>query len=164
MNLITLKDLRAKRLTYNWETIYVGMEMAYFTIQAISDYAVELMEGGINDEFINQLAWGVEDGDSSRILIEIKCHFNLVSEKNNDEYKLENRKLRFVYLSKLNDEVTDDKKLLDEIEKFYDNQGYSEDMNTFIGYMPQDSYTNCKILILRFHEFLNLEGEQLRLI
>lgn len=81
MNFITLKDLRAKRLTYDWETIYVGMEMAYFTIQAISDYAVELMEGGINDEFINQLAWGVEDGDSSRILIEIKCHFNLVSEK-----------------------------------------------------------------------------------
>ncbi|MGX9222984.1 DUF2247 family protein [Lactiplantibacillus plantarum] len=67
-------------------------------------------------------------------------------------------------LSKLNDEVTDDKKLLDEIEKFYDNQGYPEDMNTFIEYMPQDSYTNCKILILRFHEFLNLEGEQLRLI
>ncbi|MFS0506351.1 MULTISPECIES: DUF2247 family protein [Lactiplantibacillus] len=56
-------------------------------------------------------------------------------------------------MSKLNDEVTDDKKLLDEIEKFYDNQGYPEDMNTFIGYMPQDSYTNCKILILRFHEF-----------
>lgn len=27
MNLITLKDLRAQRLTYNWETIYVGMEM-----------------------------------------------------------------------------------------------------------------------------------------
>ncbi|QJY42591.1 DUF2247 family protein [Lactiplantibacillus plantarum] len=88
MNLITLKDLRAKRLAYNWETIYVGMEMAYFTIQAISDYAVEPMEGGINDEFINQLAWGVEDEDSSRILFEIKCHFNLVSEKNNDEYKL----------------------------------------------------------------------------
>ncbi|MCG0666146.1 hypothetical protein IMAU20120_03135 [Lactiplantibacillus plantarum] len=30
MNFITLKDLRAKRLTYNWETIYVGMEMAYW--------------------------------------------------------------------------------------------------------------------------------------
>lgn len=49
--------MRAKRLTYNRKTIYVGVEMAYFTIQVISDYAVELMEEGIDDNLINRFAY-----------------------------------------------------------------------------------------------------------
>jgi len=154
MDLTSLKD---KKVSYNWKTIYIGILQKFFESKVISDYAIELMELGNDDDFICELAWGVEPDTLQQVLFGLKSRYFSNLEEDSDDYKLEERKLRFVYLSELNDTIGDDD-LLNRIAEFYNNNGYPEDMAGFINYMPQEIPTTKKELIERFHAFLDSEN------
>ena len=111
------------------------------------------MEAGDDEAFVNELAWGIDSSDLDKILFEIKdFHFpNL--EENSEELQNEISKLRFVYLSKLKEKITDEDELLNRIAEFYDRHDYPEDMTSFITYMPQDTPTTKEDLLNRFYKF-----------
>ncbi|PEE37697.1 DUF2247 family protein [Bacillus pseudomycoides] len=152
-----LIDFKNKGLKYDWKTIYTGVNKKYFEPNVISDYAVELMEAGDDDAFVNELAWGIDSNDLDKILFEIKDSYFPNLEENSEELQNENRKLRFLYLSKLKEKITDEDELLNRIAEFYDRHDYPEDMTSFITYMPQDTPTTKKDLLNRFYKFLDSE-------
>ncbi|OJG95600.1 hypothetical protein RV18_GL002902 [Enterococcus termitis] len=154
-------NLKEKKISYNWKTIYVGIIQNFFEPQVISDYAIELMELGKDDDFISELAWGVKSDNLQQVLFEIKSRYFPNLEEDDDDYKIEELKLRFVYLSKLADTISDDDDLLNKIAEFYNNNGYPEDMAEFINYMPQEVPTTKKGLIDRFHRFLDSENNKI---
>ncbi|HBM4158407.1 TPA: DUF2247 family protein, partial [Listeria innocua] len=51
-----LTDLKEKKVNYDWKTIYVGIIRNFFESKVISDYAIELMEQGKEDDFTIDLA------------------------------------------------------------------------------------------------------------
>lgn len=157
-----LIDLRKKQIWYDWKTIYVGIIQKFFEFKVISDYAVELMEKGEEDDFITELAWGVDSNDIQQVLFELKNHYFPDLEEDSSDYEIEEQKLRFVSLSELNETVTDTDDLLKKIAEFYGNNGYPEDMVEFINYMPQEVPTSKEDLINRFHCFLNSEENKVK--
>lgn len=157
-----LIDLRKKQIWYDWKTIYVGIIQKFFEFKVISDYAVELMEKGEDDDFITELAWGVDSNDIQQVLFELKNHYFPDLEEDSSDYEIEEQKLRFVSLSELNETVTDTDDLLKKIAEFYGNNGYPEDMVEFINYMPQEVPTSKEDLINRFHYFLNSEENKVK--
>lgn len=158
MNLACFKE---KDVNYSWKTIYVGVIQKFFDLKVISDYAIELMDQGNDDDFINELAWRIKPDELQSVLFELKRkYFPNVDEGGND-YKFEEQKLRFIYLSKLNDAMNDEDDLLNGIAEFYNNNGYPEDMVSFINYMPQEVPTTKKDLIERFYQFLDSENEKI---
>lgn len=157
-----LIDLRKKQISYDWKTIYVGVIQKFFESKVISDYAVELMEKGEDDDFITELAWGEDSNDIQQVLFELKNHYSPDLEEDSSDYKIEEQKLRFVYLSELNDTITDTDDLLKKIAEFYGNNGYPEDMVEFINYMPQEVPTSKEDLINRFHCFLSSEENKVK--
>lgn len=157
-----LIDLRKKQIWYDWKTIYVGIIQKFFEFKVISDYAVELMEKGEDDDFITELAWGVDSNDIQQVLFELKNHYFPDLEEDSSDYEIEEQKLRVVSLSELNETVTDTDDLLKKIAEFYGNNGYPEDMVEFINYMPQEVPTSKEDLINRFHCFLNSEENKVK--
>lgn len=157
-----LIDLRKKQIWYDWKTIYVGIIQKFFEFKVISDYAVELMEKGEDDDFITELAWGVDSNDIQQVLFELKNHYFPDLEEDSSDYEIEEQKLRFVSLSELNETVTDTDDLLKKMAEFYGNNGYPEDMVEFINYMPQEVPTSKEDLINRFHCFLNSEENKVK--
>ncbi len=157
-----LTELRKKQINYDWKTIYVGIVQNFFESKVISDYAVELMEKGNDDDFVTELAWGVDSNDIQQVLFELKNRYFPGLEEGSDDYKVEEQKLRFVYLSELNETVNDTEDLLKKIAEFYGNNGYPEDMVEFINYMPQEFPTSKEGLINKFHRFLNLEENKIK--
>lgn len=157
-----LIDLRKKQIWYDWKTIYVGIIQNFFEFKVISDYAVELMEKGEDDDFITELAWGVDSNDIQQALFELKNHYFPDLEEDSSDYEIEEQKLRFVSLSELNETVTDTDDLLKKMAEFYGNNGYPEDMVEFINYMPQEVPTSKEDLINRFHCFLNSEENKVK--
>lgn len=157
-----LIDLRKKQIWYDWKTIYVGIIQNFFEFKVISDYAVELMEKGEDDDFITELAWGVDSNDIQQALFELKNHYFPDLEEDSSDYEIEEQKLRFVSLSELNETVTDTDDLLKKMAEFYGNNGYPEDMVEFINYMPQEVPTSKEDLINRFHYFLNSEENKVK--
>ncbi|KRN56364.1 DUF2247 family protein [Carnobacterium divergens] len=157
-----LIDLRKKQIWYDWKTIYVGIIQKFFEFKVISDYAVELMEKGEEDDFITELAWGVDSNDIQQVLFELKNHYFPDLEEDSSDYEIEEQKLRFVSLSELNETVTDTDDLLKKMAEFYGNNGYPEDMVEFINYMPQEVPTSKEDLINRFHYFLNSEENKVK--
>ncbi|MBO0424011.1 DUF2247 family protein [Enterococcus plantarum] len=157
-----LTSFKEKKVNYNWKTIYVGVIQKFFEPKVISDYAIELMELGNDDDFINGLAWGVEPNDLQQVLFELKSKYFPNLEEDSNDYKLEEEKLRFIYLSKLNDSISDEDDLLNRIAEFYSNNGYPEEMAGFINYMPQEIPTTKKGLIERFHDFLDSENDKIK--
>lgn len=157
-----LIDLRKKQIWYDWKTIYVGIIQKFFEFKVISDYAVELMEKGEDDDFITELAWGVDSNDIQQVLFELKNHYFPDLEEDSSDYEIEEQKLRFVSLSELNETVTDTDDLLKKMAEFYGNNGYPEDMVEFINYMPQEVPTSKEDLINRFHYFLNSEENKVK--
>ncbi|MBC1490054.1 DUF2247 family protein [Listeria sp. FSL L7-1485] len=157
-----LTDLKEKKVNYSWKTIYVGVIQNFFESKVISDYAIELMEQGKEDDFTIDLAWGVDSGNLQQVLFEMKNQYFPDLDETSNEYKLEERKLRFIYLSKLKETVNDNDYLLKKIAEFYGNNGYPEDMVEFINYMPQEVSTTKEDLINRFHSFLNSEQNRIK--
>ncbi|EAF5051088.1 TPA: DUF2247 family protein [Listeria innocua] len=157
-----LTDLKEKKVNYDWKTIYVGIIRNFFESKVISDYAIELMEQGKEDDFTIDLAWGVDSDNLQQVLFEMKNQYFPDLDETSNEYKLEERKLRFIYLSKLKETVNDNDYLLKKIAEFYGNNGYPEDMVGFINYMPQEVSTTKEDLINRFHSFLNSEQSRIK--
>lgn len=157
-----LIDLRKNQISYSWKTIYVGVIQKFFELKVISDYAVELMEKGEDDDFVTDLAWGVDSSDVQQVLFELKNRYFPELEENSNDYKVEEQKLRFVYLSELNETVNNTDDLLKKIAEFYGNNGYPEDMVEFINYMPQEVPTSKEDLINRFLRFLSLEKQKIK--
>lgn len=155
---MNLADLKNRQITYDWKTIYVGIIENYFDVNIISDYAIELIQKGNDDVFVSELAWGVESDNSKQVLSDVKLHFCQNIDDSN--YQNEARKLRFIYLAKLNSEITNEDELLKEIAYFYDNHSYPVDMASFINYVPQDFPTTKADLISRFYEFLETEKNE----
>ncbi|MCT77927.1 DUF2247 family protein [Listeria monocytogenes] len=157
-----LTDLKEKKVNYGWKTIYVGIIQNFFESKVISDYAIELMEQGKEDDFTIDLAWGVDSDNLQQVLFEMKNQYFPDLDETSNEYKLEERKLRFIYLSKLKETVNDNDYLLKKIAEFYGNNGYPEDMVGFINYMPQEVSTTKEDLINRFNSFLNSEQSRIK--
>ncbi|EIU7103542.1 DUF2247 family protein, partial [Listeria monocytogenes] len=107
-----LTDLRKKQIDYDWKTIYIGIVQNHFESKVISDYAVELMEKGNNDDFVTELAWRVDSNDIQQVLFELQNRYFPDLESDSNDYKIEEQKLRFVYLSELNETVDDTEDLL----------------------------------------------------
>ncbi|MDC52807.1 DUF2247 family protein, partial [Listeria monocytogenes] len=102
-----LTDLKEKKVNYDWKTIYVGIIQNFFESKVISGYAIELMEQGKEDDFTIDLAWGVNSDNLQQVLFVMKNQYFPDLDETSNEYKLEERKLRFIYLSKLKDTVND---------------------------------------------------------
>ncbi|MBC2125596.1 DUF2247 family protein [Listeria innocua] len=157
-----LTDLRKKQIDYDWKTIYIGIVQNHFESKVISDYAVELMEKGNNDDFVTELAWGVDSNDIQQVLFELQNRYFPDLESDSNDYKIEEQKLRFVYLSELNETVDDTEDLLKKIAEFYGNNGYPESMVEFINYMPQEVPISKEGLINKFHIFLSSEENKIK--
>ena len=156
---MNLTDLNKRGIKYDWKTIFVGIHENYFSKDIISDYAVELLENGDESEFVSELAWGVSSEELKKVMFGIKnTHFPQLDEKS-AILKAENRKLRYVFLSKLKVECKQDNELLNKIAEFYGNHHYPEDMMTFINYMPQEDPTTIEDMVNRFNEFLKFEED-----
>lgn len=157
-----LTDLKEKKVNYDWKTIYVGIFQNFFESKVISGYAIELMEQGKEDDFTIDLAWGVDSDNLQQVLFVMKNQYFPDLDETSNEYKLEERKLRFIYLSKLKETVNDNDYLLKKIAEFYGNNGYPEDMVEFINYMPQEVPTSKEGLINKFHRFLSSEENKIK--
>lgn len=158
--MINLSDLKKIHVKYSWETIYVGIDKKYFNYEVISEYALELLNSGCDDDYVIELTWNIED--SVNTLAKIINRFNLIIDSNSPEYEVEMRKLRYVYLAKLNDNITDDNMLMTKVVEFYDDHEYPEDMEDFITYMPKKSEAETKTLRELFCDFLNREMKIVR--
>ena len=159
MRNMNLTDLKNRNIKYDWKTIFVGINENYFSKKAISDYAVELMENGDDNEFVNELAWGISIEDLNKVMLEIKDIYFPQLDENSAFLIAENRKLRFVCLSKIKEECKEDNELLNKIAEFYESHHYPEDMVSFINYMPQEVPTTIADMVKRFEEFLKLEKD-----
>ncbi|EAD8369363.1 DUF2247 family protein [Listeria monocytogenes] len=157
-----LTDLKEKKVNYDWKTIYVGIIQNFFESKVISGYAIELMEQGKEDDFTIDLAWGVDSDNLQQVLFVMKNQYFPDLDETSNEYKLEERKLRFIYLSKLKETVNDNDYLLKKIAEFYGNNGYPESMVEFINYMPQEVPTSKEGLINKFHRFLSSEENKIK--
>lgn len=157
-----LTELRKMQINYDWKTIYVGIVQNFFESKVISDYAVELMEKGNDDDLVIELAWGVDSNDIQQTLFELRNRYFPDFEEDSDDYQVEEQKLRFVYLSELSETANDTEDLLKKIAEFYGNNGYPEDMVEFINYMPQEVPTSKEGLINKFHRFLSLEENKIK--
>lgn len=91
--MMKLQDLKEQNINYDWKTIYVGLDNHFFESSILSDYAVELMEKGMDDKFINELAWGIDVRDLPEQLIKIKYKFFPDIEENSNEYIHEQKNL-----------------------------------------------------------------------
>jgi len=155
---MNLKDLKNRHIKYDWKTIFVGVQENLFSKDVISEYAVELMESGDESRFVSELAWGVSSEDLNKVLLELKTNYFPQLDEESPILIEENRKLRFVYLSKIKERCKEDNELLNEIAEFYADNNYPEDMVSFVNYMPQEVPTTKEDLVNRFNEFLKLEG------
>lgn len=154
---MNLEDLKKRHIQYDWKTIFVGIKEKYFNKGVISHYAVELMEIGDESEFVHELAWGVSSEDLDKVMLAIKTNYFPQLNEESTILIEENRKLRFVYLSKIKETCKDENKLLSKIAEFYGNHNYPEDMITFVNYMPQKLPTTHEDIMNRFEIFLKRE-------
>lgn len=157
MNNLNLEDLKKRHIQYDWKTIFVGIQEKYFNKGVISHYAVELMEIGDESEFVHELAWGVSSEDLDKVMLAIKTNYFPQLNEESTILIEENRKLRFVYLSKIKETCKDENELLSKIAEFYGNHNYPEDMITFVNYMPQELPTKHEDIMNRFEIFLKRE-------
>ena len=70
-----LKNVKPTNIRYNWSTIYVGIEEGYFDETVLTDYAIELMEKGETNDFINELAWGISKDELPEVMLNIKINY-----------------------------------------------------------------------------------------
>lgn len=72
---MNLKDFKNRHIQFDWKTIFVGVQENYFSKDVISDYAIELMEMGDDNSFVNELAWGVSSEELDKVMLEIKTNY-----------------------------------------------------------------------------------------
>ncbi|MER2090813.1 MAG: DUF2247 family protein, partial [Sporosarcina sp.] len=116
------------------------------------------MEFGDESGFVSKLAWGVSSEELEEVLLEIKMNYFPQLDEESAILVEENRKLRFVCLSKIREKYKEDHELLNKIAEFYGNHHYPEDMVSFVNYMPQEVPTTKEDMINRLDKFLKMES------
>ena len=171
---ITIKMLDESDLSYSWSTIYVGISIDIIECSEISNYAIKLMsEDNYKDnEFINELSWGIEGKLKDEVLREMRMNLSLENMiDDSKEWRVEEQKLRYILLNNLRLTIKDNKELLEKVEEVYTDFGYPEDMESFIAYMPaKDNYDpskhcveeNNKHLVELFYDFLEKEKKNIK--
>jgi len=144
--IISIDMLDKSGIDYDWRTLYVGINVNLVECNELTTYALKIMDDDKyeDDEFINELAWGIEDNLKGEILTKMFLKFNfdmLTPESTNWELEIE--KLRYTILNYLRNTIKDNNELLSEIEEVYADFNYPQDMEEFIPYMPVKS--NCKL-------------------
>ncbi|MGO5073291.1 DUF2247 family protein [Clostridium sporogenes] len=168
--IISVDMLDKSRIDYDWRTLYVGISINLVGCNELTTYALKMMDDDKyeDDEFINELAWGIEDNLKGEILTKMLLKFNfdmLIPESTS--WELEIRKLRYVILNYLRSTIEDDNELLRKVEEVYADFNYPQDMEEFIAYMPakDNSSThsledNKKRMINNLDNFLTVEKKE----
>lgn len=170
--IISVNMLDKSGVDYDWRTLYVGISVNLVECNELTTYALKMMDDDKyeDDEFINELAWGIEDNLNGEILTKMLLKFNfhmLIPESNSWELELE--KLRYTILNYLRNTIKDDNELLRKIEEVYSDFNYPQDMEEFISYMPvKNDYNlsansiedNNKRMISNLDNFLAVEKKK----
>lgn len=168
---ISIDMLDESGIDYDWRTIYVGISVNLLECNELTTYALKMMDDDKyeDDEFINELAWGIEDNLKDEILTKMffKFNFDMLTPKS-VSWELEIRKLRYVILNYLRITIEDYNELLRKVEEVYADFDYPEDMEGFIAYMPvKDNSSahsvedNKKRMINNLDKFLIVEKKEI---
>lgn len=168
---ININMLDKSEIDYDWRTLYVGISVNLIECNELTIYALKVMENNEYkaDEFINELAWGIEDNLKGELLTKMLLKFNfdtLIPQSTS--WKLEIRKLRYAILNYLNSTIDDANELLKKVEEVYADFNYPQEMEGFIAYMPvKDNVAtnsiedNIKSMINSLDNFLIEEKKEL---
>lgn len=120
----------------NWSCIYWGIQEQLIEPENAVIYANKVIEnfpGEETPEIIELLIIDVAEENNVLSLIE-----RMFSDKNelNNKKSIAIRTLRYILLLEIQENITDNQDLLDEIENIYADFGYPSDMEGFIPYMP----------------------------
>ena len=136
---ISINMLDKSGINYDWRTLYVGISVNLIECSELTIYALKVMENNEykDDEFINELAWGIEDNLKGELLTKMLLKFNLdMLIPQSASWELEIRKLRYAILNYLNSTIDDANELLKKVEEVYADFNYPQEMEGFIAYMP----------------------------
>lgn len=167
---ISIDMLDKSGIDYDWRTLYVGISINLIDYNELTIYAIKIMEDNEyeDDEFINELAWGIEDNLKGEILTKILLKFNFdMLIPQSASWELEVRKLRYAILNYLNNTIDDDNELLKKVEEVYADFNYPQEMEGFIAYMPAKENIatnsiedNIKLMINNLDKFLIVEKKE----
>lgn len=167
---ISIDMLDESGIDYDWRTLYVGISINLIDYNELTIYAIKIMEDNEyeDDEFINELAWGIEDNLKGEILTKILLKFNFdMLIPQSASWELEVRKLRYAILNYLNNTIDDDNELLKKVEEVYADFNYPQEMEGFIAYMPAKENIatnsiedNIKLMINNLDKFLIVEKKE----
>lgn len=167
---ISIDMLDKSRIDYDWRTLYVGISTNLVEFNELTTYALKMMDDDKyeDNEFINELAWGIEENLKVEILTKMLLNFKfdtLVPES--ASWELEIRKLRYMVLNYLRTTIEDDNELLRKVEEVYADFNYPQEMEEFIAYMPvkdnsviHSSEDNKKRMINNLDNFLIEEKKE----
>lgn len=167
---ISIDMLDKSGIDYDWRTLYVGININLIDYNELTIYALKIMEDNEyeDDEFINELAWGIEENLKGEILTKILLKFNFdMLIPQSASWELEVRKLRYAILNYLNNTIDDDNELLKKVEEVYADFNYPQEMEGFIAYMPAKENIatnsiedNIKRMINNLDKFLIVEKKE----
>lgn len=168
---ISIDMLDKSGIDYDWRTLYVGISVNMIYCNEITIYALKVMCDYKYDDndFINELAWGIEDNRKNEILTKMLIKFNLdMLTSDSQDWNLEIRRLRYVILNYLRSKIKDNNELLKKVEEVYADFNYPQDMDEFIAYMPVKGSVlmnsiedNNKRIINNLDNFLESEKNEL---
>ncbi|AAK78331.1 hypothetical protein BJV85_003667 [Clostridium acetobutylicum] len=168
--IINMDMLDKSGIDYDWRTLYVGISINLVKCDELTTYALKMMNDDKyeDDEFINELAWGIEDNLKGEILTKMLFKFKIdMLVPQSASWELEIRKLRYGILNYLRSTIKDDNELLRKVEEVYADFNYPQDMEQFIAYMPakNNSVThsiedNNKRMINNLDKFLIVEKKE----
>lgn len=100
----SIEVLKQQNIPYSWDTLYVGLEIGVIDHKDLMHYAIEYLEvvPDVEDTNILELAWGFEETNDKRVLIEIlkECNLEEILQEG-DKFEGEARKWRYGILESL---------------------------------------------------------------
>ena len=71
--LLKFNELEDAEIEYDWKTLYVALYLDFIDTSALVDYSVKEMsnESYVDNEFINELAWGEGEFSKEELLSKI---------------------------------------------------------------------------------------------
>jgi hypothetical protein len=153
---IPFESFKELKVTYDWATIYYGVEEEYLEMSSIEAFATEALTKNINDKFsLSILVNGVNNENVSEYQACIKKKY---VKGGNKQKKLEERKLRYVMLYLIKESAKTNRELLNKISEFYEDHDYPEELIPYIYYMPQEKSHSAEQLVNNFNLFLKRES------
>jgi hypothetical protein len=169
--MITIDMLDKSNIDYDWSTLYVGISMNLIECNELAIYALKIIENNEYkyDEFINELAWGMDYSLKGEILTKMHFKFNIeMLNPQSSSWKLEVKKLRYAILNYLKNTIDYDNELLKKVEEVYADFNYPQEMDGFITYMPNKGNVannsiedSVKRMINNLDEFLTIEKKEI---